>query len=153
MVLGFFYDAKLNKIVNLSFYKSQETGGLSGVSWKLGLNLRRTSLSTESKWAGKKLSQNSMKEQPGRIISKMKFYLCFLCSTKHLFCCIFPRKSSAHSWLVCLQHLMEFSLHQLRRDGASYTHFTVAELSVWQVKQNNNVTFFAAKNLWNVERI
>lgn len=49
MVLGFFYDAKLNKIVNLSFYKSQETGGLSGVSWKLGLNLRRTSLSTESK--------------------------------------------------------------------------------------------------------
>lgn len=74
-----FYNAKLNKIVNLSFCKSRrQKGGLSGVSWKLGLNLSRTSLSIESKGAGKKLSQNSMKGLPGRIISKMEFYLTML---------------------------------------------------------------------------
>lgn len=127
----FFYDAKLNKIVNLSFSKSRETGGLSGVSWKLGLNLRRASLSIESKGTGKKLSQNSMKGLPGRIISKMRFYLNVLFMLyKTPFLLHFSREEQS-SFTACVSAaLIGFSLYKQMRDGASCTHFTVAELPV-----------------------
>lgn len=105
--------------------------GLSDVSWKLGLNLSRTSLSIKSKGAGKELSQNSMKGLPGRIISKMKFYLAMLFMLhKTTFLLHFSKEEQSSFTAYVSAARMGFSLYKQMRDAASRTHFTVAEIPV-----------------------